>query len=83
MKVSACRDAIDLSRILYLRPRARPPALLLLILRKRSTGFHDAAGAGRELLEISNANAKEVEPRQLSLRSYRGLSLYGRSRLRV
>lgn len=28
----------------------------------------------RELLEISNANAKEVESRQLSLRSYGGLA---------
>jgi len=50
-----------------------PAVLLLLILRKRSTGFHGIVGT-REQLEISNANAKEVESRQLSLRSYGGLT---------
>lgn len=77
LKVSTSPSAIDLSCILYVFSRLLPTTpffprgLLLLILRKRSTGFHGAIGGGtRGLLEISNANAKEVESRQLSLRSY-------------
>lgn len=84
LKVSTSHDAIDLSRIFYPPPPSLSPTLFLLS-RPPGITFTDTtkevnrvSRRGRsgtcELLEISNANAKEVEPRQPSLRSYGGLA---------
>lgn len=74
LRVSTFVDAIDLTYSLSLPSRPVFSGIIFTdTVKEVNRGFHNVAVAERDSLEISNANAKEVQPRQLSLRSYGGL----------
>ncbi|EFN69367.1 hypothetical protein EAG_01107 [Camponotus floridanus] len=72
LKVSTSPDARDRSLTYPLPPHSSLGITFTDTMKEVDRVSRRGRSRTPELLEISNANAKEVEPRQLSLRSYRG-----------